>query len=856
MVHLAGLSIRANQDRVAEGTVGYLQMVSFSVTRSGDLSIASTASWRIVTEPGGVDAADFYGGVLPSGTVSFAAGEVLKTVDVLVLSDGQPEGNERFGVALEQPSHGTGLLGNAQAWTTVHDVFLSVYVNQNSGLSEGSGGGVTPVTFTVSRSGDLSVASTASWRVVTEVGGADAADFQGGVLPSGTVSFAAGERIKTIELGVLRDDQIEAYERVGVVLDQPSNGTGLTSGNFEAWTWVRDDDAPTDVPPAFIGLQALVRGGVMEGTGGGTTIHQFRITRSHDDLPTPPLSWYVVTDASFNGPDARDFAGGIMPKGSVLFADGELSRIISFEVVQDDEMEADEVYDVRFVFRDYGVDYANSSARGIILNDDAEPASLDIAALTASRAEGTGSGVTVHEFLVTRSGNLDIAATARWSVQGSGGQPADAADFLGGVLPSGSVSFAAGQVSQVIKVRTQRDAVAERDEGFQVTLHNPGADVVLSTASASVTVLDDDTPGATYTLSPASSSKAEGTGSGVTVYEFTATRDGDLSAAAQVAWTATGSGAHAANAADFLGGVLPGGTLAFAAGQASQVVKVRVLRDATDEADEGFTVALRGPSGQVLASAGGTIANDDAAGLALTLTPSSSAREEGTGSGVTVYEFTATRDGDVSAAAQVAWTATGSGAHAANAADFLGGVLPGGTIAFAAGQASQVIKVRVLRDTTDEADEGFTVALRGPSGQVLASAGGTITNDDAARLALTITPASGARGEGTGSGVTVHEFTVTRAGDVSAAAETSWSVAGFGDHAADAADFLGGVLPGGVVAFAAGQASQTVKVRVLRDALAEADEAFAVLLQGARAEATILNDDGPFAPSADLMLIG
>ena len=70
-------------------------------------------------------------------------------------------------------------------------------------------------------------------------------------------------------------------------------------------------------------------------------------------------------------------------------------------------------------------------------------ATLAIAATSASKAEGN-TGSTPFTFTVTRSGNLTVTSTVNWVV---GNGTTTTADFAGGVLPNGSVSFAAGETS-------------------------------------------------------------------------------------------------------------------------------------------------------------------------------------------------------------------------------------------------------------------------------------------------------------------------------------------------------------------------------------------------------------------------
>lgn len=108
-------------------------------------------------------------------------------------------------------------------------------------------------------------------------------------------------------------------------------------------------------------------------------------------------------------------------------------------------------------------------------------------------------------------------------------------------------------------------------------------------------------------------------------------------------------------------------------------------------------------------------------------------------------------------------------------------------------------------------------------------------------------------------------FTVTRNGDTSGEASVAWAVAGSGANPATAGDFVGGVLPAGVVSFGPGETSRSIIVAVAGDTAVEADEGMLLTLSvpagatlgTASASATIRNDDaavvvsGPSAPVAE-----
>ncbi len=107
-----------------------------------------------------------------------------------------------------------------------------------------------------------------------------------------------------------------------------------------------------------------------------------------------------------------------------------------------------------------------------------------------------------------------------------------------------------------------------------------------------------------------------------------------------------------------------------------------------------------------------------------------SSRAEGN-SGTTAFTFTVTLDKASTSAQSVLWSLTGSGANAADSADFASAM--SGTLNFAIGETSKVISVLVVGDTVMEVNEGFVVTLSGLSDGLAAgtlTAAATIVNDD------------------------------------------------------------------------------------------------------------------------------
>ncbi|MDH6100351.1 hypothetical protein NWP21_16195 [Anabaenopsis sp. FSS-46] len=215
----------------------------------------------------------------------------------------------------------------------------------------------------------------------------------------------------------------------------------------------------------------------------GTTPFTFTVTRTGDTTGTSSANW-AVTGTGENPANAADF-GGNLPTGTVTFAAGETSQVITVNVQGDTVVEPDETFTVT-LFNPSNATLSTATATGTILNDDA---SLAIAPLNAIRLEGN-SGTTPFTFTVTRTGDTTGTSTANWAVTGTGTNPANAADF-GGAFPSGTVTFTAGEISQIITVNVSGDTVVEPEETFTVSLSNP-SNATITTATATGTIVNDD----------------------------------------------------------------------------------------------------------------------------------------------------------------------------------------------------------------------------------------------------------------------------------------------------------------------------------------------------------------------------
>ena len=589
----------------AEGDSGTTPF-TFTVTRSGDTSAAGTVDYAV---DGAADGADFGGG-LPAGTVSFAAGETSKTVTIQVSGDTEVEADEAFTVTLGNPSAGgTITTGSAQGTILNDDAAnpgaFSIAARDTS-RAEGDEGESTPFAFEITRTSDTHAAGSVYFEVTSSQ--ADGSDFSNGVLHSGWINVPAGENFNVVTLGiwVAGDNVAEADETFTVTLSNPSAGFEIATASASA-TILNDDPAP---PATFLAIAA--DDAVKAEGDAGSTAFTFTVTRSGDTSAAGSVD-YAVTGAA----DGADFGGGL-PAGTVSFAAGETSKTLTLQVSGDTGFEADEGFTVTLSNASAGSEITTASAEGTILNDDAAPPAtfLAIAADDAVKSEGD-INETFLTFTVTRSGDTSVAGSVDYAVTGA----VDGDDFVGGLLPAGTLVFAAGEVSKTLSFNVAGDGLEEPDEDFTVTLSNASAGSAITTATAEGTILNDDAPAPppvdTYlTLSAADAEKSEGDG-GSTIYSFLVSRSGTPIDDTSVDYSVVGSGDNPADAADFIGGVLPGGTVAIQGeGASSAWIHIEVAGDSDVEPDEGFTVVLSNPSaGAEIAtgSASGTILNDDTA---------------------------------------------------------------------------------------------------------------------------------------------------------------------------------------------------------------------------------------------------
>jgi len=784
---------------ITEGASGTAN-ATFPVTRTG--SLTAPASVRIKTTDATATAPADYT-ALAAQTLSFTAGQASRTVSVPVAGDTTLEGDETFTLDLSTPLSGA-TIADAQGVATIADdeapTLLSV---RDVAMTEGDSG-TTAATFTVVRSGDLNRASTV--QVVTAAGSATAGtDFTS---TSATVSFAAGQSSKPVNVPVRGDLLSEGSETFALELSAP---TGAAVSDATATATIADNETPT-----WISVSDAV---VTEATG-TTATARFTLTRTGSTTGTATVK--VAT-----APGTATAADYVAINTTYSFAAGVTSIAVSATIAGDSVDEANETFALNLSAA-LGATIADASATATIVDNDgpvtAGPATFLSIGDIAVR-EGA-SGTMAATFTVTRTGTLTAASSVR--VASAAGTATAGVDYR--TWNPYTLSFAAGVASRTVTVNVPGDALTEDDETFRIELSSPTGAVV-SDASATATILNDDAASFVWVEDTTIKEGASGTKNVV----ITLGRAGNTAVASTVTFatkdgTATGGSDYTRRAAT---------ALTFPAGQTARTVSVTVAGDSLPESDEAFTLELTtaAGSGVTLSDASGkaTIDNDDAPG---SFSVGDLSMPEGNAAGTAT--FTVSRTGNTTGAASVSVatqsaTATAPGDYSSLAAT---------TVAFAAGQTSRTVAVATAGDAVGEPNEAFALNLSNAVGATIAdsSATATLRNDDALSY-VAIDDASAYEGN---AGTAAATFTLTRTGNLAVASTVT--VKTRNGTAVAGSDFT---ARSATVTFAPGESTKTVAVDLTGDTTAEPNETLTLALTSASgatltdggATGTIVNDD-------------
>ena len=451
------------------------------------------------------------------------------------------------------------------------------------------------------------------------------------------------------------------------------------------------------------------------------------------------------------------------------------------------------------------------------------PPSVSIAVSPASVAE---DGATNLTFTVTRSLNLSSPTVVNISTAGTA---TPGVDYTG--APA-TVSIPAGATTATFVIDPTVDGTVEPDETVTFSIAAGTGYTIGAPSNATATILNDDVPSATITVSPAAVAE-----DGATNLIYTVTLNQAAFNPISVSYTIGGT---ATNGTDYTTTASP---LIINTGNTTGTITVDPAADATIEVDETVSLTLASGTGYTVGmpnSATGTILNDDLPSLTI----NDVTAPEGN-AGTTNFTF-AVNLSQPAGPGGVTFDITTANGTATAGVDYIAQSLTGQTIP--AGSSTYTFTVLVNGDSLNEPTETFFVNVANVTGATVVDGQGlgTIVNDDPLP-SLSIGDVSVNEGSGGSTNATFNVTLSTVSGQ-----NVSVDYATADDTATQPADYTS---TSGSLTFLPGQTVHTMSVSVVGDTLSETNETFFVNLSGAinatisdsQGIGTIIDDDAPVA---------
>ncbi|MEI5682187.1 Calx-beta domain-containing protein [Mesorhizobium sp. CCNWLW179-1] len=633
---------------------------------------------------------------------------------------------------------------------------------------------------------------------------------------NGVVTFAPGVTSMDIFIRTTGDSLDEVDEHIVLELFDPSNGMFFDgTATLRTSGVILDDDGPGSNLALFVSDPVIVE----DDSGSKFVIFEVRLSQ-------PAPAGFSASYQTINGSAAAG-SDYVAKSGTLNFVAGQEVATVTVQINGDVTVEASETFFLS-VKPNAGAPTINLSGTvgtATILEDDAGPAPVISLSNGSAVTESSSNYI---RFTVTLSAAANDAVTVNYRtlLAGTAGEddlwnPSTFSDA------NGIVTFAPGETSKDIFIRTTGDTVDERDEHIVVELFDPNGARIEGgepTIAKSGVILDDDGAGSNLALFVSDQVVLEGdAGQKNVVFEIR------LSQPAPLAFTAnyTTVDGTAVAGTDY---VAKSGTVSFVAGQDVAYVTIPVIGNTVSEATERFSLVVTPPANPSIGTDGAvgtaTILDDDTgSGPVISLSGGEGVVEssshyiryivslsEASLNAVTV-NFN-TRLGTASDADL--WDPASSGAN-------------NGIVTFAPGETSKSIFIRATGDSIDERDETIFLELTNPANASLAGGksvlrqAGFILDDPADGVGLNIAV--------TGTNATVTESSATQQLEIlvtlsrPAPSNLTFNITTTNQTAAAGSDFQ---LVDSSVTFAAGQTIAAVTVNILSDKISEVAETFAL----------------------------
>ena len=286
---------------------------------------------------------------------------------------------------------------------------------------------------------------------------------------AGSLVFADGETLRSIEIEIKDDSLDEKNESFYLNLSNPGNDATLGSRSQVEVT-ILDDDGPG----------ALSFGAISYAVNETHTSARLTVLRTGGTEGR--ISAEIMVDSDSATLDS-DF---LEPEDTLLrFSSGEVQKLVDIPLVEDDLYEGNESFTVELQSVDESEIETPSTTTVVILDDDPDTSisSLHMEAVNYSVRESSGE-VTVS---VLRTGNRDATTTVKYTTVNGSATAGD--DYR---KKSGTMTFRPNVTRKEITIEIHDDGVYEEESSFTLVLSDADSGSRIAKPSAAIIRIAND----------------------------------------------------------------------------------------------------------------------------------------------------------------------------------------------------------------------------------------------------------------------------------------------------------------------------------------------------------------------------
>src|SRR5438445_358644 len=398
--------------------------------------------------------------VATAGTLTFAASQLSQTVTIPLVPNAVVDGVLTVNLTLNTPTGGASLGSPATAVLNIVDDDLGGLFRFGAASYSVAEGGLATITVlrTGGAAGDVTVSFTTADATATA-----GTDY---TATSGVLTFTPGVTARTFAVPIRNDGVVEPDRTIMLTLSAPAGGAGL-GPQSTAQIVVLDDDAP--------GTLQFSGAGYRVAEGGLATI---TVTRTGGSGGTVGVNYTVTAGTATSGVDY------LATSGVLAFGPGVTRQTFSVLTLDNLVVDGDRTITLTLDQPTGGTTIGTPSVAVLTIGDNDRGGTVQFSTAVSTVTEGGAATIAV-----LRAGGAAGGVTVHYATSGAG-TAVPGVDFA---PVSGTLSFAAGQLSRTFTVSTFADRVAQGDRTVGLQLTTPGGGATLGTqATAMLTIADDE----------------------------------------------------------------------------------------------------------------------------------------------------------------------------------------------------------------------------------------------------------------------------------------------------------------------------------------------------------------------------